>query len=261
MSELYDFKNLKEFLKKKGISVNEGTGYQIIRTNVGKSEIENKEISFDDFGIYYVDKQGLKHQGYMYQDSYKVSAYGLPRFHVLKCKTIQEFLDRGLWGKYYRFSTAKTNDIIERSNVSMVYKEASLSLCGYCRKVLIEMQLEESETTEDFFKMMGGNEEEVPQDVEIDMFGYVKGWIKISEKYRASQEYSCEKCGIILIGLNKRFLEVHHINGNKLDNRETNLQCLCIHCHSEIDEHHIENYKSRANRTRLEAFSKIIGNQ
>ena len=109
--------------------------------------------------------------------------------------------------------------------------------------------------------MMGGNDEETPQDLEIDMFGYVKEWPKISEYYRASRQYACEKCGVVLTGFNKRFLEVHHINGNKLDNRETNLQCLCILCHSEIDERHIENYKSRGNRTRLENFTKYLKNQ
>lgn len=261
MSELYGFKKLKEFLKKKGISVKEGTGYQIIRIGIGEKEIKNEKISFDGFGIYYVDKKGIKHQGYMYQHSFLVSVHGLPKYHVLKCKTIQSFLDNQIWNKYYRFSTAKTNDIEERFHPEIVYKDVSLQLCGFCRSILVEMQLEESETTEDFFNKLGGNEEEAPQDIEVDMFGYVKEWPKISKSYRASQQYTCEKCGIVLTGLNKRFLDVHHINGNKQDNKEMNLQCLCVRCHSEIDVHHMENFKRRANSARLKAFVEYLENQ
>ena len=68
--------------------------------------------------------------------------YGLPKFHIFECETIRNFLDKGVFDQYYSFSTANTNDIIERKT-GKEFKNVSLSLCGYCRHMLHNMQAEE----------------------------------------------------------------------------------------------------------------------
>ena len=190
--------------------------------------------------------------------------------HAIYLENFFEFMN-------YQPKIKDGEDVIDDlKNVDIEFKNVSLSLCGYCRHMLHNMQAEELfgedmvgikallvnsvSNTQGFYDALGGSEQnEMPEQVDIDMFGYVKEWQKISEYIREKHQYVCENCGVILNGFNKRFLEVHHINGNKLDNREYNLKCLCIRCHSEIDKRHKENYQvSRSNRIRLQQYLKCL---
>lgn len=49
------------------------------------------KIDFKSTGIFYLDENGFKRQGYMYQTRYLVDKYGLPKFHIFECETIRNF--------------------------------------------------------------------------------------------------------------------------------------------------------------------------
>jgi hypothetical protein len=49
------------------------------------------------------------------------------------------------------------------------------------------------------------------------------------------KEERCEECGLVAWRGRPLGLELHHINGDGLDNRLENLQLLCPNCHSQTD--------------------------
>ena len=49
--------------------------------------------------------------------------------------------------------------------------------------------------------------------------------------------YKCDNCGITEWQNKPLSLQLHHINGNRYDNRLENLQFLCPNCHSQTDNY------------------------
>lgn len=59
--------------------------------------------------------------------------------------------------------------------------------------------------------------------------------------------HKCEQCGNITWNNQKIPLEIHHLDGNHLNNDLNNLQLLCPNCHAQTD-----NYKGRNQKKRKE---------
>lgn len=57
---------------------------------------------------------------------------------------------------------------------------------------------------------------------------YTADWPDVSNDARRKSKFTCTGCDIRLAGSDSRFLHVHHKNGLKYDNREINLDVLCI---------------------------------
>ena len=91
----------------------------------------------------------------------------------------------------------------------------------------------------EFFEVYGSHITSPPMhtDTTAPLNMYTSDWDSVSLRCRELANWRCLKCGDFL-GDEKRkhFLHVHHINGLKYDNREQNLQVLCIVCHAEIDD-------------------------
>ena len=56
-------------------------------------------------------------------------------------------------------------------------------------------------------------------------------------------------------------MHVHHINGDKLNNNESNLKCLCLYCHAHVDNHHLKRLTSGANRFSYYTFIDRYGDE
>jgi hypothetical protein len=59
------------------------------------------------------------------------------------------------------------------------------------------------------------------------------------------KKHICESCGLEEWKNNPIPLELHHVNGNRYDNRIENLQLLCPNCHSFTDNYRAKNMSAR----------------
>jgi DNA-binding CsgD family transcriptional regulator len=77
------------------------------------------------------------------------------------------------------------------------------------------------------------------------------------------KEWRCETCGIREWRGARLSLALHHVNGDRLDNRVANLQLLCPNCHSQTDSFSGRNGHRRGSRLssasrRDEAGAEIV---
>lgn len=92
--------------------------------------------------------------------------------------------------------------------------------------------------------IMGLEESNRTKQTVVDANGYIINWKQVSFCYRDFKRFTCEKCAYKATSEQEyKFLHTHHINGIKTDNRRDNLQCLCVKCHSNVDEHHREKFQ------------------
>ena len=139
---------------------------------------------------------------------------------------------------------------------------SGLQLCGYCSQILASKFENESHNSTDFVGLLKQTENISPnENEEVDIFGYTKNWEQISQAFRHIHKFTCEHCKIQIVNpFDQHFIHTHHKNGNKIDNRESNLECLCIRCHSEIDDHHKLRLNSGANKIILNEFNNKYPN-
>lgn len=202
-----------------------------------------------------------------YRKAYYDSELGypshLPKFHTTECDTLKEMKGKGRFDGVYIFA----NTALERKEHPDGGGHMSdLRVCKNCLGIDEKLSsivytkefVEEHLNSDENGRGRGFRRHELPKQYEKDEWGYVNGWDEVSLRYRAKQNFTCEKCGIDLTK-SKYYLEVHHINSNKTENKESNLQCLCTECHANIDRFHRENYYQKPkNREKLKEFRRLF---
>ena len=184
-----------------------------------------------------------------FEDLSKRPAPG-PRFHIADCTTLDSMRNAGRFDRY-----VTTNDQTGRFRVQPKdpdthawgeEMEASLAPCMNCLKQL----------DYDAFANLSGLEKKAAV-ANFDIRGffdtcrptfrclpiytannfpqgtYAADWADISGKVRQRAGWTCSKpqCGVNLSS-NRKLLHVHHVDGNRGNNRPSNMRVLCCLCHS-----------------------------
>jgi len=176
------------------------------------------------------------------------------KIHFAVCRTLQQMDQKG---RFHRYRVTNRDDdrylIDVRKDGWGEVEEQEVSLFP-CQNCLSEIQ---------YHCFHGGLEDSVKREIikqfkakevldllwqHFDIFqqqmkdvpsaalptDYPQYWSYLSKRIRKLRSFTCEECGVRL-GSHPQCLDVHHKDGNKRDNRDDNLACLCKLCHA--DEH------------------------
>lgn len=248
LNPIYDFASLRQFLVENGYKVEQAQGYREIRPEeVTVDAVNRGEIEFTNEGIFVQGAGGERQQVYLYKRDYHLLQYGKPRFHICRCLTIEQFITAGMFRDHY---VRANSDPVPVRNIDNGYEETmvdGLPLCRNCLDVIGGYGQISSSQFVELLKQAQGNEDN-PEVQEVDIFGYTKDWEQISKVYKDAHDYTCEICGLKIDDpFDRQYIHCHHKNANKLNNNEENLQCLCIRCHSQVDDIHKKNLTTGAN--------------
>ncbi|MFM0518564.1 HNH endonuclease [Caballeronia jiangsuensis] len=179
----------------------------------------------------------------------------LPRYHLAYCRTLENMKRANRFGRYV-VSNAETGmfhvNIINGDGCSTRREMVPLKVCQNCLDRIgwngfkINMRHDDRRESvngfklSDFFKQYPRDllsKDSAQPAATAPLNTYPFDWQRISEEIRRKRKYKCERCNRELDQSASRFLHVHHRNGLKHDNREENLEVLCVRCHAEEPMH------------------------
>lgn len=195
-------------------------------------ELSHKDLEFDEIGYFQRSKKnGFTRLG-IFLPEYNDKQFGsYPALHIYNCNTTDDLSRR------MRVTLSSHNTFYSRDQNKSI--TTTLEICKKCaRNLRNKYSLKLGTNTFNNFVLALEENDRTKQKI-TDNRGYILNWQQVSYCYRDSKEFTCEKCSFtIKEEKNKKFLHTHHVSGDKRNNQRHNLQCLCVTCHSEVDDHH-----------------------
>lgn len=188
---------------------------------------------------------------------YKGSSGTGYRFHIADCQTLKNMRQAGRFERYVVTKRKDGKFLVNKINFGdfvTVEEECELPVCKNCLKTINykhyngkarggKDKIWENFNLTEYFDRYSPKFSNIPKHTAktAPLSVYSKDWDEVSNSYRKSANWKCEKCKINLMEFG-RFLHVHHKDGNKANNSTSNLKALCIKCHSEEPAHdHMKN--------------------
>jgi len=228
---------------------------------LGKGELVIEDINdvreLDDGTLAYKNRRVLLHimdvGTYRDRDPHE----NLPKFHIAHCKRLLEMKNAGRFASRYVVSTRTDGKFSMRfiSGYSQPKSEiCELKICKWCLQYLSykgyagskRQHIFETFSIDEYFSIYPKSlivTEPTYTDNTAPVNNYGTGFREVSRRYRAENNWTCKKCGVDLSARShQQYLDTHHRDGAKYDNKDENLAAVCIRCHAEEPMHaHMKN--------------------
>lgn len=235
----------------------EATIEQIIRAVIPplNNVRPNNNYILDSNGIFIKDNQ-KKYRSYLFLERYNTQKYKkdyekyrLPSKHLFFCETVRKY-------RNFVFSNQEEVEIYCKDQDLFLRGLHKLPVCKNCNelyKAKLGVSLYGKSMNE---IILDFEENEQTRNIKIGLGGYVTNWNEISTAYRAIKNYTCEECQFQMTDKNGyQYIHVHHIKRReKTNNKRNNLKCLCIECHSQVDDVHRRNFSSPYEQRQIRKF-------
>lgn len=193
--------------------------------------LSQAELEFDNIGFFQKSqKNGFMRLG-IFLPEYNDGHYKKnPVLHIYNCNTTDDLSQR------MKVTNSSKNTFYSRDSKHNV--STNLEICKNCtRNLRKKFNIHLGLNTFSHFVL--ALEESEKKQLVTDSNGYIINWQQVSYCYRDTKNFICEKCGYKAKEINEqKYLHTHHIDRIKTNNKRNNLQCLCVKCHSEVDDFH-----------------------
>lgn len=259
--DFYQFEKLNSLLKEMGADlkrietpnswegIDDSKLAELLKT--GEVEIDLNEIKTRD-GVF--EYKGRKVIVYIRDQYSKYHSKGY-KFHLTKCNTISKAFQNRRNSRYvvslrtdgqFKINLLDDNVIVKKDLIE------PLKVCKNCLEQInyqkykvhpyrIKQGIYEDFQLEEYFAMFRNTElntglfrnaNNAPLNV------YNKNFDLKSKTIREQKNYECNDCGINMSKQeHRKFAHVHHRDGDKSNDNPTNLEVLCIECHSNQPGH------------------------
>lgn len=196
-----------------------------------------KDLQSDEIGYFNRNNSnGLNRLGIFLPEYHDKLYKKNPVIHVYNCNTTDDL------SKKMKVTNSSNNSFYSKDQNKSVTQ--NLQVCKKClRNLNKNYKLKLGLNTFNYFVLSLEENNRTRQTV-LDNNGYIINWNQVSYCYREIKQFKCEKCNFTASNESQyKFLHTHHKDRNKLNNIRSNFQCLCVECHSTIDDYHIEIFK------------------
>lgn len=177
-----------------------------------------------------------------------------PRYHLANCSTLENMREKKRFNRYV-ISTrtdGKFNlNVIK--GLSANTRLTALSVCQNClghlryngfhmhwsggKRITAVRTFELLEFFQKFPKSLHTQTPKYNSD-NAPLNTYTSDFEQISRRARAAAGFKCQECGVDCSSESyQRYLHTHHVDGDKSNNTDDNLNVLCLVCHAEEHPH------------------------